>query len=95
MAAAKGLYLAKITIVERDEGGLYTYHDKHYVIVWVVVFLVKVVFSRAISIIFHEPIVMWNTIWYVAVYYIFKLIGLYGFHREMFSGSETGTSDTV
>ena len=95
IAAGKGMYLGKISIVERIEGVLYTHHNKRYVIVWIVTFIVKIAFTRGISILFNEPIAMWNMIWYVAIYYIFKLIGLYGFHREMLSESNTGTSESI
>ena len=92
IAALKGLYLGKITIVEKIGERWYTHHTYRYIVIWIVTFLVKITFSRVLSIVFNETIPMWNMIWYVAIYYVFKLIGLYGFHREMLSGirKETG-----
>ncbi len=83
IATGKGLYLGRITHVENRDGHWFAHHDKKYIIIWVVTFLVNISFTRTMSYIFKETIPMWYMIWYVAVYYVFKLTGLYGFHREM------------
>ena len=83
IATCKGLYLGRITIVEKTDGRWFAHHDMKYIIIWVVTFLINITFTHTMSFIFNEEIPMWYMIWYVAIYYVFKLIGIYGFHRDM------------
>lgn len=79
----KGIYLGRQKIVEKADGVWYMYHNKKYIVAWVVFFILKLAFTQILKTVSGANIPLWHMILYFCFYYPWRTVNVFIANPEM------------
>lgn len=83
IALFKGVFMGKRKIVECGDGKYTIRHDKTYIIWWVIFFVLKMIFTKVVKGIFIGEVAIWQTVYYLTLYYIVRTITVFVVNPEI------------